>query len=44
MRRPLDDRYHARRIIYRIIYRISEDARTVTALLVDHRRDVYRKR
>ena len=38
--RRLDDHYSARRIIYRI----SEDARTVTVLLVEHRRDVYWKR
>ena len=28
----------------RIIYRISEDARTVTVLLVEYRREVSRKR
>jgi mRNA-degrading endonuclease RelE of RelBE toxin-antitoxin system len=41
---PLDDRRSARRGTYRIIYRIDPDTRTVTVLLVEHRRDVYRSR
>jgi mRNA interferase RelE/StbE len=39
---PLDDRFGARRVTYRIIYRIDDKARTVTVVDVDHRRDVYR--
>jgi mRNA interferase RelE/StbE len=39
---PLADRFSARRGTYRIIYRIDDDARTVTVVDVDHRRDIYR--
>jgi mRNA-degrading endonuclease RelE of RelBE toxin-antitoxin system len=39
---PLDDRFSARRGTYRIIYRIDDDANTITVVDVDHRRDVYR--
>jgi mRNA-degrading endonuclease RelE of RelBE toxin-antitoxin system len=39
---PLDDRFSARRGTYRIIYRIDEEARTVTVVDIDHRSDVYR--
>ena len=39
---PLADRFSARRGTYRIIYRIDDDARVVTVVDVDHRRDVYR--
>jgi len=39
---PLDDRHTARRGTYRVIYRIDDDARTVSILDVVHRRDAYR--
>lgn len=39
---PLADRYSARRGTYRVLYRIDDDARTVTVLAVVHRRDAYR--
>ena len=39
---PLDDRHSARRGTYRIIYRIDDDALTVTVLAVGPRFDVYR--
>jgi mRNA interferase RelE/StbE len=39
---PLDDRFSARRGTYRVIYRIDDDAHTVTVVDVGHRRDVYR--
>ncbi|HEX7746009.1 MAG TPA: type II toxin-antitoxin system RelE/ParE family toxin [Micromonosporaceae bacterium] len=39
---PLADRYSARRGTYRVIYRIDDEAHTVTVVDVDHRRDVYR--
>jgi mRNA interferase RelE/StbE len=39
---PVADRFSARRGTYRIIYRIDDDARAVTVVDVDHRRDVYR--
>lgn len=41
---PLDDRYSARRGTYRVIHRIDDDSRTVTVVLVTHRRDAYRSR
>lgn len=34
--------FAARRGEYRVVYEIDDDARTVTVLDVDHRRDVYR--
>jgi mRNA-degrading endonuclease RelE of RelBE toxin-antitoxin system len=40
---PMDDRFGARRGTYRIIYRIDDRNRIVTAVDVDHRRDVYRR-
>ncbi len=42
LRPPLDDRHSARRGTYRVLYRIDDDARTVTVLDVAHRRDAYR--
>jgi len=39
---PLEDRHSARRGTYRVIYRINDDARTVTVLAVSPRSDVYR--
>jgi mRNA-degrading endonuclease RelE of RelBE toxin-antitoxin system len=41
---PLQDRHSARRGTYRIVYRIDDDSRTVTVLLVSHRKDAYRPR
>jgi mRNA-degrading endonuclease RelE of RelBE toxin-antitoxin system len=40
---PLADRYSARRGTYRIIYRIDDEARIVTVVLVTHRRRAYRR-
>ena len=42
LRPPLDDRHSARRGTYRVIYRIDDQSRTVTAVDVAHRRDAYR--
>jgi mRNA-degrading endonuclease RelE of RelBE toxin-antitoxin system len=39
---PLADRFSAQRGTYRVIYRIDDDAHTVTVVDIDHRRDVYR--
>jgi mRNA-degrading endonuclease RelE of RelBE toxin-antitoxin system len=39
---PMDDRFSARRGTYRVIYRIDDKVRVVTAVDVAHRRDVYR--
>ena len=39
---PLEDRHSARRGTYRVIYRINDDARTVTVLAVSPRSDAYR--
>jgi len=39
---PLEDRHSARRGTYRVIYRINDDARTVTVLAVSPQSDVYR--
>ena len=33
----------ARRGEYRVVYEIDEEAKTVTVLDVDHRRDIYRR-
>lgn len=41
---PLADRHSARRGTYRIIYRIDDNARTVTVVDIDHRDTVYRPR
>jgi mRNA-degrading endonuclease RelE of RelBE toxin-antitoxin system len=38
----MEDRFSARRGTYRVIYRIDDKARVVTAVDVAHRRDVYR--
>jgi mRNA-degrading endonuclease RelE of RelBE toxin-antitoxin system len=40
----LADRHSVRRGTYRIIYRIDENARTVTVVDIDHRDTVYRPR
>jgi len=39
-----EGRWVARRGPYRIVYRLDEEARTVTVLAVAHRADVYRPR
>jgi mRNA interferase RelE/StbE len=39
---PMDDRFSACRGTYRVIYRIDDKARMVTAVDVAHRFDVYR--
>lgn len=39
---PLEDQWSARRGTYRILYRIDEDARTVTVVAVVPRSDAYR--
>ncbi len=36
--------YAARRGEYRVVYEIDDEAKTVTVLDVDHRRDIYRGR
>lgn len=41
---PLQDRRSARRGTYRIVYRIDDDSRIVTVLLISHRKDAYRPR
>ena len=40
-RPPLADRHSARRGTYRILYRIDDQARTVTVLAIGHRGDIY---
>ena len=42
LRNELAGIHSARRGTFRILYRIDEEQRTVTVLLVDHRRDVCR--
>lgn len=42
LRQDLAGIHSARRGSYRVLYRIDDVAHTVTALRVDHRRDVYR--
>jgi mRNA-degrading endonuclease RelE of RelBE toxin-antitoxin system len=42
LRKPFEGQWRARRGEYRVRYRISEEAQTVTVLDVDHRRDAYR--
>ena len=41
LRPPLADRHSARRGTYRILYRIHDQARTVTVLAIGHRGDIY---
>ncbi|MDN5934338.1 MAG: type II toxin-antitoxin system RelE/ParE family toxin [Pseudonocardia sp.] len=41
LRAPLADRHSARRGTYRILYRIDDQARTVTVLAIGHRGDIY---
>ena len=42
LQRELAGRWTARRGGYRVLYAIDEEARRVTVLAADHRRDVYR--
>lgn len=42
LRRELTGIWSARRGTYRVLYRIDDQAKEVTVLRVDHRRDVYR--
>lgn len=42
LRDELAGTWSARRGSYRVLYRIDDDARTVTVVRIDHRRDVYR--
>ena len=44
LRPPLEDTWSARRGEYRVLYRISDDPRTVRVVDVRHRRDAYRTR
>lgn len=39
---PLADRHVARRGTYRVVYRIDDEARTVTVVDIDHHSTVYR--
>lgn len=41
LRPPLADRHTARRGTYRILYRIDDQARTVTVLAIGHRGHIY---
>lgn len=41
---PMDGRHAARRGTYRVIYRIDDEAHTVSVIDVVHRRDAYRSR
>ena len=41
LRPPLADRHSARRGTYRILYRVDDEARTVTVLAIGHRGDIY---
>ncbi|MCH7565168.1 MAG: type II toxin-antitoxin system RelE/ParE family toxin [Gemmatimonadetes bacterium] len=36
------DRYRVRQGVFRILYEVDDDARTVTVVKIGHRRDVYR--
>ncbi len=44
LRFELESHWSARRGPYRIVYRIDEEARTVSVVAVVHRADVYRLR
>ena len=43
LRPPVADRHSARRGTYRVLYRIDDQARTVTVLAIGHRGDIYRR-
>jgi mRNA interferase RelE/StbE len=38
----LEGLHSARRVIYRVIYRVDDDRRLVTVIAIEHRSDVYR--
>ena len=42
LREPLHDRHSARRGTYRVVYRIDDQAKTVTVLAIMPRSDAYR--
>jgi mRNA interferase RelE/StbE len=42
LQRELEGIHAARRGTFRVLYRIDDDAMTVTVLRIDHRADVYR--
>lgn len=44
LQRELSGLHSARRGVYRIVYEIDDDARTVTILRIDHRAHAYRPR
>lgn len=44
LQRELAGLWSARRGAYRVVYEIEDETRTVTALRIDHRFDVYRPR
>lgn len=44
LRFELEGHWSARRGPYRIVYRIDDDARTISVVAVAHRADVYRPR
>ncbi len=44
LQRELAGLWSARRGAYRVVYEIEDETRTVTALRIDHRSDVYRPR
>jgi len=44
LKQELLGRWSARRGAYRVVYEIDDDARRVTVLEVEHRRDAYRRR
>lgn len=43
LRRPFEGRWRARRGEYRVRYTVNDDAKTVTILDIDHRRDAYHR-
>jgi mRNA-degrading endonuclease RelE of RelBE toxin-antitoxin system len=43
LRSPFAGHWRARRGEYRVRYTIDDDAKTVTVLDIDHRRDVYHR-
>lgn len=43
LRRELDGYWSARRGAYRVMYRLDDEARVVTVVLIEHRADVYRR-
>jgi mRNA-degrading endonuclease RelE of RelBE toxin-antitoxin system len=43
LRRPFEGHWRARRGEYRVRYTIDDDAKLVTVLDIDHRRDAYHR-